>query len=145
MDEFDKWHVLRGRSLIKGTGIPDLIEDLTTYEAVWNRSKDELLPEWIAEKPGTRPLPWWLFDHGNERPVINPMQPESEAAARREHTYAGFLHTSILHGYGARKGEMHPFQEPEEDYLERLGLLSYAEREALESDDDESDPSTFQV
>lgn len=29
---------------------------------LWNAIKDELLPEWIESKPGTRPSWWWAFD-----------------------------------------------------------------------------------
>jgi hypothetical protein len=138
MDSFDASHILRGRSLIRGAGIPDLIEDPTVWKSVWEQSKAELLPEWVAKHPGTRPLPYWLFDHKKERPVIHSMRPDVEARVRKEQTYLGLLHTSILHGHGAG-GEMWPFQEPEEGYLARLGLLTDAERAALDADDDDDE------
>jgi hypothetical protein len=135
LNSFDKAHVLGGKSLIKGAGIPDLVGDPALWKKVWEQTKAELLPEWIAKHPGTRPLPWWLFDHKKERPVLHPMASQTEAVVRKQHTYLGMLHTSILHGHGSG-GEMWPFQEPEEEYLERLGLLSDSEVEALEDDDD---------
>jgi hypothetical protein len=141
VDAFDKTHILRGRPVIKIGGIPELISEPKVWASVWHQSKAELLFEWITKHPGTRPLPWWLFDHKKERPVIHPMAPETEAIVRKQQTYLGLLHTSILHGHGSG-GEMWPFQEPEEDYLERLGLLTGSERAALEADNDLDDDDT---
>lgn len=31
-------------------------------EKSWQRARDTLLPEWIAERRGTRPWGWWRFD-----------------------------------------------------------------------------------
>jgi hypothetical protein len=30
-------------------------------EALWREHGDEVLAEWVLEKPGTRPLCWWLY------------------------------------------------------------------------------------
>ncbi len=40
----------------------DLQDNPPLWRQVWNRFRAELLPGWIAERPGTRPRPWWLFD-----------------------------------------------------------------------------------
>jgi hypothetical protein len=134
MDSFDKAHILSGRTLIKGVGIPDLIDDPPLWKKVWSQSRDELLSEWLGQKPGTRPICWWIFDHGKERPVLHPMAPAAEAVVRKQQTYLGILHTSIFHS-----SEMVPFQEEESEYLERMGLLTPAERAALEADDETDD------
>ena len=37
---------------------------------VWERVRDEFLPQYIAKHPGERPFCWWRFAHGTERPII---------------------------------------------------------------------------
>ena len=39
---------------------------------VWLELRDELLAAWIAERPGTRPYAWWLFDEPRWRPEDRP-------------------------------------------------------------------------
>jgi hypothetical protein len=140
VDTFEKAHIFGGRSLIRIPGvITDLADDPESWGEIWSELREELLPEWIAEHPGTRPLAWWVFEHQNERPVLHPMRPDAEATVRKEQTYLGILHTQIAHGYGAPDGELWPFQEGETDYLDRMGLLEMAEREALEAEENDDD------
>ena len=35
---------------------------LDGLQQAWKRRRDELLPAFIAENPGTRPWAWWAFD-----------------------------------------------------------------------------------
>jgi hypothetical protein len=39
---------------------------------VWREVADDLLDQWIAERPGTRPYGWWLFDAPRWRPEDRP-------------------------------------------------------------------------
>jgi hypothetical protein len=106
-------------------------DDLDPWAEAWRYHGERLLADWIEKYPGSRPWPWWVFEHGQERPIVNPMPAESEASVRRDYTYFGIVHSSILHGHGAAPGQMVPWQEPEVDYLARMGLLTPGEREAL--------------
>ncbi|MFI5461692.1 MAG: hypothetical protein ACHRXM_40420 [Isosphaerales bacterium] len=87
-----------------------------------------------------------MFTYKKERPIVHPIPAETERHIRREYTYFGRLGlpSNIYHGHGAPPGELVPWLEESADYLDRLGLLLPAEREALEqraleADDDESD------
>ncbi len=37
------------------------------FEAAWNEARDEILADWIADSPGTRPSFWWRFDAPRQR------------------------------------------------------------------------------
>lgn len=37
---------------------------------VWEEVKERLLAEWIRERPGTRPLAWWMFDAPRDPSVM---------------------------------------------------------------------------
>jgi hypothetical protein len=39
---------------------------------IWTELREELLDIWIAERPGTRPAAWWLFDAPRWRFVDRP-------------------------------------------------------------------------
>jgi hypothetical protein len=119
------------------SGWPADDEDL--WREAWEMHGETLLSEYIAESPGRRPWPWWCFTYGQERPIINPVPPDVDAQFRAENTIFGYLHSSIEHGYGANGRGLVPWQEHETDYLERHGLLSDSEVEALEADDDLAD------
>ena len=32
------------------------------FEAAWNEARDEILADWIADAPGSRPSAWWKYD-----------------------------------------------------------------------------------
>jgi hypothetical protein len=100
------------------------------WAEVWEQFGDEVTEEFIAFHPGRRPWPWWVFTHGKERPIVHPLPPESEAAARRHSTFFGHLHSSILHGHGTPPGVLWSWQEGESEYLSRHGLLGPGELEA---------------
>jgi hypothetical protein len=120
-----EYHLTRGSFFFDG------IPDRADFEAAWEEHGERLLAEWVEEHPGTRPFAWWLLDHGEERPVTadGPNAAGWEAAARAEakrHRF-GFLHTDFIPA----------LQEPEEDYLRRLGLLSANEEAALAAGNDD--------
>ena len=54
------------------TGNVDFFGDLWTGDypsraEAWDELRDEILPDWIAENPGTRPAAWWEFDAPGRR------------------------------------------------------------------------------
>jgi len=108
-----------GNPLIFGLGSRG---DTELLREAWEVTRDVILPEWTAERPGTRPFAWWKFDHKQERPIVN----EWPGFVRDGFTRHGFLDTDLHSGRGER-----PMQEPECDYLDRNGLLTNAERRAL--------------
>lgn len=78
----DTLHREQRRSLLQGRGFfgdewgrgtDD--EQMAARRAAWRKFKAALLREWIAERPGTRPAAWWLFDAPEPRE-----EHESEAA-----------------------------------------------------------------
>ena len=44
--------------------------DVEAMREAWITLRDELLPQWIAENPGTRPYAWWQFDAPERRQRI---------------------------------------------------------------------------
>jgi hypothetical protein len=120
-----RYHLERGFLMLSSFG------DLSEFKFAWRLHRATILPEFIAANPGRRPFGWWLLDHGRERPVTaswaSPAEVEGFRHGGRVERKFGFLHTSILGGDGL--GE--PLQEPEDEYLARLGLLGAAELQAL--------------
>src|SRR5262249_43497698 len=119
LSPFQRRHLEQGHPLVPGEGYGRR-ED---FEAAWRLHGEGLLEEWIEAHPGTRPFAWWLLDHGKERPVVAPWATTEEV--RRPRAEPGrfhFLHTEV---YSGRRpdGRLQPLQEPEDEYLERLGLL----------------------
>jgi hypothetical protein len=115
LTEFQEFHLLHGGfTLLAGFVDRDMMED------AWQAHRPRLLREYIAQKPGRRPLAWWLFEgvpRYGERPVIREVRPEY-LEREREQTH-GLLHTHTHL----------PIQEPEADFLRRHGVLSRAEWE----------------
>ena len=103
------WPMLRGEPM----------DDDELAEA-WGVLGDELLAAFIAEQPGCRPWAWWRWQAPEPRLQIND-GPEP------------------LPGHGLWFGKPRGYTgqppedmfEPEAEYLERLGLLTAGEREAL--------------
>lgn len=103
------WWVLDG---------PDRTE--AELREIWLNHRDDLLREWIAAKPGTRPWAWWAFDAPREfrRRVAGDGTPVPGCS-----NYFG--QPSLIEGdysIGSRTE-----YEPERDYLKRHGLLTKAE------------------
>jgi hypothetical protein len=111
-------------------GVPSRLETREEFAAAWNLVRDELLPAFIAEHPGRRPLAWWIVDHGHERPILPDGLPSGVTEAclrgddsRRGEKRFGFMHTRMVP----------PLQELEIDYLDRMGLLEFGEMERWEA------------
>ena len=118
-------------------------DDAAMREA-WSELRDDILADWIAERPGSRPWAWWAFDateprrridgkphpfdnRARERLVDQHRTPDDD---RRRLTGAyrlalGVPSVSIV----ADDGEAG--YETEAEYLDRLGLLIGGEREAM--------------
>ncbi len=98
-------------------------ETIEEMRDAWDAVRDDVLPAFIEKHPGRRPFAWWLFDHGRERPLYRERLEGfcTEEQLRREQgrgdsSRFGFLHTQMWGSKGY-------FQEQEEDYLARHGLL----------------------
>ncbi len=65
-------HLLRGYTFL-GDDFGREVRGTLDVEAMWEAwitLRDELLPQWIAENPGTRPYAWWQFDAPERRQRI---------------------------------------------------------------------------
>jgi hypothetical protein len=102
------------------------------HESLWRAHRDELLAEWLATWPGTRPNGWWLFDappeprhwifNGHASPVDIP----SAWTGWRE-----LRGVQITDRTGRRATRF----ESQAHYLKRLGLLAPGERARLRRGD----------
>ena len=97
-------------------------------EQAWRDLKNELMPQWLTERPGTRPWAWWMFDMpaGTRRQRIDGRHPHDD------------LHYDLpkdLH-FGCpqflREGCRGGIYESQEAYLRRLSLLTAAELRVFE-------------
>lgn len=109
-----------GHHFLFGAGdLPDTPEN---YAALWQAHGDEVLADWIAEHPGTRPHGWWMCDAPGPRARIDGGPEASPDTPRR------FGVPSIYRCEDDWSAEY----ESEADYLARLNLLVDGERERLE-------------
>ena len=109
----------------------------------WEAGRADILAEWIAERPGTRPPAWWDFDSPERRRRIDgkphPFDvPERVAlVAKHERENPGRKVDSCRLSYGLPCIAMVETDwedaeyEDEMDYLSRLDLLTDDERAAL--------------
>ena len=122
----------------------------TEARELWEKVRDELLAEWIADYPGRRPWAFWKLDAKEQR----------RRTGGRGEVYPGYDHPcNLLAGIPyrfmrqldvdifrsvnpkeERKYEIYdpadpPRYESEPAYLDRLGLLTDAERKRLTEDD----------
>ncbi|MFH1419620.1 MAG: hypothetical protein ABII12_15195 [Planctomycetota bacterium] len=117
--------------------------DLHAMREGWELLRDELLPKWIEEHPGTRPAAWWLFDSPQRRrrtdskphPFANPERRARVEEWRRDHPDVAARDAYRLwFGKPACLIVLDDFDaayEPERTYLERLGLLTEDEQAAI--------------
>lgn len=115
----------------------DVLNDPTALSrmgADWQRYRGELLAEWIAEHPGTRPFAWWQFDAVSRRETIDGSVHPFDRPERRElcdewhaqHPSMGYDRRFWELFYGRPAivvGEGMVRYESEARYLTRLGLL----------------------
>jgi hypothetical protein len=92
--------------------------------ADWHRVRRDVLADWIAKRPGTRPLAWWRY----EAPA--PMRRIVQGAG---HPPGG---DPLLYGWpeNLRDRSNHVAIESEAAYLDRHGLLAPEEKAALSAD-----------
>jgi hypothetical protein len=66
LDAYQKDDLLHGHFLIPGRGYCDPSKpdgrDMERMRVDWQRHKAELMAEWTAENPGTRPYAWRQFE-----------------------------------------------------------------------------------
>ncbi len=117
LDPMLRWDLEDGCSLERFATLEDMAH-------VWERVGDELLVEWIAERPGSRPFAWWVCEHRQERPVTGSWATPAVVARHRAESRFGFLHSDVWSGREA-------LQETEWSYLHRAGLLTEDELKRL--------------
>ena len=119
------------------TGVPffdGFDGDFDAFKAAWQMHGETILKEFVQEHPGRRPFAWWVLVHKRERPIIR-RPPEGEERLRGHHTRYGYFSTHVL----LLAPDWGPLQEPEEEYLARLKLLSKEEIAALRESESESE------
>lgn len=94
-------------------------DDEAEQREVWNELRDELLPDWIAESPGTRPWAWWQFDAPERRRRINGAHPfdNPERSASQNRLWFGRPAVYVC------RDDSEARYETEREYLTRLNLL----------------------
>ncbi len=119
-----------GVSLTTRFGIAIKLRDREGLRALWSELRDELLGEWVAEHPFTRPFAWLLFE------ATEPRLPVSGEAAAEAHEWTGahnhfrqhcFLGINRLLGIEDDSRDSKAAFESEKQYVIRLGLLTDAE------------------
>ena len=95
-----------------------LLDDPDLLRGPWQAHRDEVLAEWIEDRPGTRPWAWWEFDAPEAREVVGVRHPPH---ARFGKSFA--LHVATIDWVRL---------ESEPAYLRRHGLLTDAEAARLE-------------
>lgn len=123
------WTGAHRRALELHDWFGNLFVDDEHEAAAWDHFRDEVMPEWIQKKPGTRPRAWWKFDMppGTRRERIDGKpHPHDQGNVDPDRR--------LFRGMPARVGLKHKdaAYESEESFLERHSLLSDAEVQALE-------------
>ena len=122
--------------------------DVDSARLAWSELRDELIAEWIAESPGSRPFGFWMFDAPEPmrrtgtmkfKPGIGPRSPRrfdrdsrefiAEADFPRDERIPHWREHYQTADAAAieRFDQAHAVYESEHEYLERLGLLTDAE------------------
>jgi hypothetical protein len=105
-------------------------------EPLWRDHGEEILAEWVAEHPGTRPWGWWKFDATEPRPVVRGTALVSDRrwwAERWRDQFGVPMFVQIR-----PRGAALPLVESEASYLQRLGLFAVGER--AECDEEAFEP-----
>lgn len=143
IDQEKRQQLLTGFAVDGGYGRNPQGDLLDQMRQDWEANRDELLAEWVATNPGTRPLAWWEFDApaGTRRETIDGSphpfdRPERESLRQKWHSEhphmnydTGFLR--LYRGTPAITVE-HVRYESEIDYLQRLELLLPGELERVD-------------
>ena len=103
-------------------------------EEAWRHLEAELLPQWIAENPCTRPVGWLLFDAKQPRlPVVGEQALEALEWTRDHCHSRQYFFFDVNRRLGIRDGsnDSQAAFESEKQYLQRLNLLAESERALL--------------
>lgn len=96
--------------------------DRDAMREAWEALRDELLQEWIAEKPGSRPWAWWTFDAPERRRRIGTWRVRDGAA--KDPITRQFADTDYEL---VEDGKPHPFDIPERQAYVRDWAAEYPE------------------
>lgn len=145
-DEEHVRHLLRGVYIWPGAGFslagPGRGVDREAMRKGWDELRADLLPAWIDEHPGTRPYAWWEFDAPERRRrtdgAVHPFDDRgrNEEIERRTQEHPEFREQAYKLFRGMpnclfTRDDFAAEWESEAAYLDRLGLLTPAEKERL--------------
>ena len=85
---------------------------------MWNSFRDDILADWIKQKPGSRPHGWWTHDSPGLRRRIG------EKKSDDFHPGEVYVRGILVHEKGVH-------YESQAEYLSRINLLFPGEREKL--------------
>lgn len=113
--------LLHGRPLLPFLGL-EFDDDDLMFRA-WQLHREQLLPVWIDQRPGTRPFAWWKFEavpkYGERR--TTDYWRRNHEQHREQFLKHGILDTCTIPA----------MQEDEQEYLQRHGLLTDEEQRWL--------------
>ena len=123
---FQGWNETTVFILRTGLDFFDELPESHRHQA-WRDLKNEIMPQWLTEHPGARPLAWWLFDmpKGTRRQRLDGRHPHDD------------LHYDLPKDlfFGCpqflRECDIGITYESQESYLRRLSLLTTAELRVL--------------
>jgi len=146
--EYNEFHI---RELLTGfSGLGEQFKVDVEKRQAWQQLKGELLPAWITRHPGSRPAAWWLFDaperrqriDGKPHPFDNPERIAAVKAWRAKYSdVANREAEKMFFGLptcGIVEDDSLAIYETELAYLDRLNLLTDAERKAIAAPDYET-------
>jgi hypothetical protein len=97
---------------------------------LWDKFRDDVLPDYIEWHPGHRPWGWWEFDAPEPRRCVSG---PGAFAFRNDDApdWTKHLHFGMPAVHGGDDWDNPSHYESQAAYLDRLGLLTDDEREAL--------------
>lgn len=120
--------------------------DDETAAAAWADLGEDILSTWVTERPGSRPAGWWRFVAQERRECTSGEHPFDNPRRKTRitellNTYpdyaAPFYELSrgtprcLLPPSGNFEGDFDATYEGEDEYLDRLGLLTEGEKERI--------------
>jgi len=121
-----EYELTHGRPLLPRSPGESFGGDIEFFRDAWELHGPRIMYEWDPTKSCCfRPFAWWALEYGEERPVNRHVTPAELAKWRPGHTYYGYFSSHICGFPGW-------LQEPEPNYLRRLGLLTEKETAWLE-------------
>lgn len=112
--------------------------DMVAMRAAWEDLRDELLPQWIADNPFTRPMGWLLFDATEPRirvvceQALEAKEVAEQLKKRGDFRHCYFKSLNVRLDAEDTRGDESAF-ETEKQYLARLGTLTPAELVAVDA------------